>query len=124
MRTLLICASVTALCAGPAFAADDVMAAFYGNTIVSTGGMAEIRVHYRADHTFDLTGSMMGMSGTFKGTWALDGKGNVCRTYVGEVPPGTPNPQCRPIVAHKIWDVWTVTANGSTRTLTLKAGVQ
>lgn len=122
MSRFLIAALV--LCAAPAFAGDDVMTGFYGNTIVSTGGAAEIHTHYRADHSFDMVGSMMGMSQTFKGSWATDDKGNVCRSFVGDAPPNAPNPLCTPIAAHKIGDSWTVTANGQTRTLTLKAGVQ
>jgi hypothetical protein len=124
MRKFPIAASLLVFCIAPALAADDGMANFYGNTIVSTGGMAEIHTHYRADHTFDLVGSMMGMSQTFKGNWAADDKGNVCRTFVGEVPPKTPNPLCTPLAPHKVGDSWTVTMDGNTRTLTLKAGVQ
>ena len=124
MRKFLLAASAVALCAAPAFAADDVMANTYGNTVVSTGGMSEVHTHYRADHSFDMVGSMMGMSRTFKGTWALDGKGNLCRTFVGDAPPNTPNPLCTPIAAHKIGETWTLDANGSTRTVTLKAGIQ
>jgi len=92
MSKFLIAASVAALCATQAFAGDDVMANTYGNTIVSTGGMSEVHTHYRADHSFDMVGSMMGMSKTFKGSWALDGKGNLCRTFDGETPPNTANP--------------------------------
>ena len=115
---------IAALAAGPAAAADDVMANLYGNTVVSTGGVAEIHTHHRADHSFDMVASMMGMSKTFKGTWALDGKGNLCRTFDGDVPPNTANPLCLPIAAHKIGETWTVVANGQTRTVTLKAGIQ
>lgn len=122
MNKYLIAASLTALCAAPAFAADDLMASFYGNTIVSTGDSTTIRTHYRADHTFDFVGSMMFMNRTFKGTWALDGKGNICRTYVGNVPPDTPNPHCTPIMARKVGEVWK--SKDNTRTLILKAGVQ
>jgi hypothetical protein len=122
MKRFLIAAF--ALCATPALAADDVMASYYGNTVISTGGASEARSHYRADHSFDMTGSMMGMSKSFKGTWALDGKGNLCRTFEGELPPNTTNPLCTPIAAHKIGDTWTLDANGQTRTVTLKAGIQ
>ena len=111
-------------CAAPALAGDDVMASFYGNTVVSTGGMSEVRTHYRADHSFDMVGSMMGMSKTFKGSWALDGKGNLCRTFDGDLPPNTTNPLCTPIAVHKIGDNWTVEANGKKRDVTLKAGIQ
>jgi opacity protein-like surface antigen len=124
MRRFLIVASVVALCATPASAADDVMANTYGNTVVSTGGMAEVHTHYRADHSFDMTASMMGMSQTFKGTWALDGKGSLCRTFDGAAPPNTPNPLCTPIAEHKLGDTWTMDANGQTRTVTLKPGIQ
>lgn len=124
MTRFLIAAAIAALCATPAFAADDVMANTYGNTVVSTGGAAEIHTHYRAGHSFDMAASRMGMSKTFKGTWALDGKGNLCRTFEGEAPPNTANPLCTPIAAHKLGDTWTIDANGSTRTVTLKAGIQ
>lgn len=124
MKALSIAVSVLALAALPALAADDVMASFYGNTVVSTGGMAEVHTHYRADHSFDMNAAAMGMSKSFKGTWALDGKGNLCRTFVGETPPNTTNPLCTPIAAHKLGDTWTIEANGSTRTVTLKAGIQ
>ncbi len=121
MKTFWVAASLTALWVLPALAADDVMAAFYGNTIVSTGGGVEFHTHYRADHSFDLAGSMMLMSHTFKGTWAVDGKGDICRTYIGEAPPGTPNPNCSPLVPRKVGDSWT--SKDGTHTLTLKAGV-
>jgi opacity protein-like surface antigen len=124
MSKFLIAASVAALCATQALAGDDVMANTYGNTIVSTGGMSEVHTHYRADHSFDMVGSMMGMSKTFKGSWALDGKGNLCRTFDGETPPNTANPLCTPVAAHKMGDTWTMDANGSTRTITLKPGIQ
>jgi len=123
MRNILIAATALTLMAAPALAADDIMAGFYGNTVVSTGGMFEAHTHYRADHTFDVAASGMGQTFNGKGTWALDGKGNVCRTF--EVaPPMGPNPQCGPIAAHKVGDKWQVTANGNTRDVELKAGIQ
>jgi len=110
--------------AGPAAAADDVMANFFGNTAVSTGGIAEVHTHYRPDHSFDMVASRLGFSRTFKGTWAIDGKGNLCRTFVGDVPPDTPNPLCLPAAPHKVGDTWTIDMNGSQRTVTLKAGIE
>jgi hypothetical protein len=124
MRKILIAASVFALCGGGAFAGDDAtMSGFYGNTAVSTGGMFEAHTHYKADHSFDLTATGMGQTFNGKGTWALDGKGNICRTFE-TAPPGMPNPNCGPIAPHKVGDTWTVTTGGNTRTLTLKAGIQ
>lgn len=124
MSKFLIAASVAVLLATPAFAGDEVMASAFGNTVVSTGGMAEVHTHYRADHSFDMVGSMMGMSQTFKGSWAVNDKSELCRTFVGDAPPNTPNPLCTPIAAHKLGDTWTMQANGQTRTLTLKPGIQ
>jgi hypothetical protein len=123
MRGIFIAAAVLALSAVPALAADDVMAGYYGNTSISTGGMLEIHTHYRADHTFDFSASMMGINRSGKGTWSLDDKGQICRNIV-DPPAGVPNPSCSPITAHKVGDSWTMTSNGNTRTVTLKAGIQ
>ena len=40
----------------------------------------------------------------------------------GDLPPGTPNPNCAPIVAHKLGDTWK--SKDSERTITLKAGMR
>ncbi|MBS0470723.1 MAG: hypothetical protein JSR60_06600 [Proteobacteria bacterium] len=123
MRKLILAAALVAF-AGSASAADDMMAGYFGNTVVATGGPATSSTHFRADHSFDVIGSMMGFTKSFKGTWELKGN-QLCRTYVGDQPPGLPsNPFCTPWDAHKAGDTWTVTFNGSTRTLTLKPGVQ
>ena len=79
--------------------------------------------HYRADHTFDVTATAMGRSFNAKGTWKIDDKGQLCRTYE-TAPPGMPNPLCIPAEPHKIGDSWSVTFNGRARTMTLKAGVE
>ncbi len=72
-----------------------------------------------------MVGSMMGMSETFKGTWALDGKGYLCRTFVGGTPPNTANPALRADRRRTpLGDTWTMDANGATRTITLKPGIQ
>ena len=123
MRKLLLAVSGLALIAAPAFAGDDIMAGFYGNTVISTGGMGEAHTHYRADHTFDVTFSAMGQSMNSKGTWNIDAKGQLCRNY-DTPPPGMTNPLCIPAEAHKVGDSWTVTFNGQTRNVTLKAGIQ
>ena len=123
MYRIVLGLSAAMLIAAPALAADDVMAGFYGNTAVATGGMVESHTHYRADHTFDLTATAMGTNYAFKGTWKIDEKGQLCRTYVGDVPPGTPNPLCTPIEAHKVGDSWTMTMGTNTRTITLKPGI-
>ncbi len=116
--------SAAFLAAAPAWAADDVMANFYGNTVISTGGIAEVHTHYRPDHSFDMVASRMGFSRTFKGTWAIDTKNNLCRTFAGDVPPDTANPLCTPFTPRKIGETWTLDVNGSKRTVTLKAGIE
>ena len=124
MRRFLIAASVLALCAAPALAADDVMAGFYGNTTVSTGGMLEVHTHYKADHTFDFSATMAVMSRSGKGTWKIDASGQLCRD-IQDPPAGVTNPSCSVIAPHKVGDTWTMTQkDGSTRTITLKPGIQ
>jgi hypothetical protein len=122
MRRVLIAAAVIGLAAAPAFAADDLMAGYYGNTVVGTSAMGESHTHYRADHTFDV--SLSGAMGSFatKGTWEIK-DGQLCRTYE-QLPPGMTNPVCIAAEAHKPGDNWTVTLNGQSRALTMKAGVQ
>lgn len=123
MRRVIMIAATLGFAAAPGFAADDLMAGYYGNTVVSTGGMLESRTHYKADHTFDVSASAMGQSFNGKGTWAIDDKGQLCRTFEA-VPPGMPNPSCIPAQAHKPGDNWTLTVNGRTRNLALKSGIQ
>jgi len=124
MRTIFLAVSALTLLAAPVFAADDLMAGYYGNTVVSSGGMLESHTHYRADHTFDVSATAMGQSYNFKGTWAIDDKGQLCRTYADPAPPNVPNPLCVPAAAHKVGDSWTATMGTQTRNLTMKAGVQ
>ena len=123
MKRILIAASLVALCAAPAMAANDIMAGYYGNTVISAGGMVESHTHYKADHTFDMTASAMGQTFAGKGTWQIDDKGELCRTFESP-PPGTPNPLCIPAAAHKAGDSWTITLNGQTRNITMKAGIE
>ena len=123
MRTPIIVASIFVLSSASALAADDIMAGYYGNTVVSVGGVLESHTHYRADHTFDVSASAMGQSFNDKGTWAIDDKGQLCRTYE-KPPPGFPNPLCIPAEAHKVGDSWTVSVNGQTRNMSMKAGIQ
>jgi hypothetical protein len=123
MRRLLLTATVSALCAAPAFAADDMMAGYYGNTVIATGGVLESHTHYRPDHTFDVTATAMGQTFNAKGTWEINDKGQLCRTYETP-PPGMPNPLCIPAETHKVGDSWTAAVNGQTRNMAMKAGIQ
>lgn len=124
MKSVILAAAAAMLIAAPAYAGDEAMAGYIGNTVVATGGMAETHAHYKADHSFDIVGTMMGMSRTYQGTWEFKGD-QLCRTYTGDLPPGLPsNPLCTAWAPHKVGDSWTMTQGGQTRTLTLKAGVQ
>ena len=69
-------------------------------------------------------GMAMGMTRTFKGTWALDHKGHLCRTFVGDLPSEMPsNPVCTDIAPHKIGDKWTLIVKGMPREVTLVQGI-
>jgi len=113
-------ASTSAAPVNPAPSGPDLMAGYYGNTAISTGGMAEVHIQYNADHTFVMNVPAFALR--FKGTWTLNGS-NLCFTY-DVTPPGVTNPDCGPIVAHKVGDTWTENADDGQRKLTLVAGLQ
>jgi len=119
-KPIAAAAGVLLLCAGSATAADDMMAGFYGNTVISTGAAAESRTHFKADHTFDAVfgGGMFNS----RGTWEIK-DGQLCRTYDPPIP-NVPNPVCVPAEGHKVGDKWTVTVNGDVRQVSLVAGIQ
>lgn len=119
-RTILLSGLFVVCCALAAHADDDLMAPFYGNTVIGTGGMADTHTNFNADHTFVTKVPAFGMS--FKGTWELKGN-TLCRTFETP-PPNSPNPLCFEETAHKVGDTWTVTVNGNTRTATLVKGIQ
>ncbi len=123
MRAALFGAAALFASTAFAFAGDDVMSGYYGNTVVSKGAMGESHVHYKADHTFDGSASSMLGSMDLKGTWKIDDKGQLCRTY-DTAPPGVPNPLCTPIDPHKAGDSWTMTFGNSKRDVSLVKGVE
>jgi hypothetical protein len=106
-----------------AFAADDQMANYYGNTVIGKSALGQSHTHYRADHTFDAALSSDQGSMDTDGTWALNDKGEICRTYNTPVP-GFPNPSCIAWAAHRIGDTWQITVNGRTTEVSLVAGIQ
>ena len=124
MRRFLGVAAAVVLGGAPALAAEDVMAGFYGNTVVVTGDGYQAHVHYRANHTFDTSGKASGKAFSTTGAWKIDDKGQICRTYK-KTPPMMTNPFCTPATAHKVGDTWTVTApTGSARNIALVAGIK
>ncbi len=108
-----------AIMASVAAQAADVMSEFYGNTLVVTIPQAgEFKVMYNKDKTYDGSGPM----GAVKGTWEVKGD-QLCTTQVDPAPPPErPNPMCRPTQAHKVGDTWEITTPSGTRTATLKKG--
>jgi hypothetical protein len=115
MRTILIAVSLVTLSAATAFAGDEVMEGFYGNTVITKGGRAETHTYYNADHTFTMKAPAFGRE--WKGTWKVDGA-QFCRDFE-KAPPGVTSPVCTPAEAHKVGDTWTVEG----RTASLVQGI-
>jgi hypothetical protein len=125
MRLVIFAAALLGLSSACALAGEEIMANYFGNTVVATGQLGTLKVHYKPNHTF--SGRAEGPTGAYdlRGTWELDAQGNLCRKYSTngtDLPPGTPNPYCAPAAAHNIGDTWSVTQNGRTAQVTLVAG--
>jgi predicted 3-demethylubiquinone-9 3-methyltransferase (glyoxalase superfamily) len=93
------------------------------NTVIGKSAMGQSHTHYKANHTFDAALSNGQGSMETDGTWGLNDKGELCRTYNTPVP-GMPNPSCVTWVAHKVGDSWQITVDGRTSEVTLVAGIQ
>jgi hypothetical protein len=122
---LVIAAAALVASSTLAIAGEEVMSGYFGNTVIATSPMGEMKVRYKPDHTF--SGRAKGPMGNYdiSGTWKLDTQGNLCRKYVtngADLPPGTPNPYCAPVQAHKPGDSWQVTENGRTADVKLIEG--
>lgn len=115
LHKLVLGLACAVVCATPVVA-EDVMAGFYGNTAIATGGMAEAHWIYAADHTFVMKVPLFGVE--FKGTWNVS-QTTLCRTF-DTPPPNVTNPLCSPIAAHKVGDTWQIEG----RTITLVKGIQ
>jgi hypothetical protein len=117
MRLVFLGAAALVFAATAALGADDPMASLYGNTLVVVGSTGmESHTVYNADHTF--SGIVPSMSYKYQGTWAIDDKGQLCRTFNPPVP-GRTNPDCDPMdpTPRAVGDKWTA-PDGSTITLT------
>lgn len=104
MRAILMGLSAAVLFAGAAMADDSVMASRFGNTTITKDAAGnETHLYYKADHSFTVKAGGQ----TTGGTWKIDGA-TICLTYANPaaLPPGTPNPTCVPVSAHRVGDTW------------------
>lgn len=94
--TLMVLATATS-----AFAADDPMAARYGNTTIALDpdGITT-RVLYRADHSFVAKRA----DWQSDGTWAIE-NGKLCLTYKISRPGGS-DVECLSLESHAVGEVW------------------
>jgi hypothetical protein len=86
--------------------AGDIMAGYYGNTLVATTAESQIHIHYRADHTFDASGTSATGPIAFKGMWSFNKMGALCRIR-NTAPPKT-DPVCEDWSAHAVGDRWEI----------------
>lgn len=95
---LMTAAALSLLAMSAAFADDDAMAGYIGNTSISFDKQGNsVRVFYRADNVFAMQSG--GVSGG--GTWAVE-SGKLCLTY--ETRPD--QKVCVPVEPHHVGDVW------------------
>ena len=131
MRMLSIIGASAVIALGlatAAMAADDPVAAAYGNTVVVTNAKGEVsKTWYKADHTYT---SENGKGEKGQGTWKLaDNNTKFCVLPI--LPAGAPAPK-EPIKelcaefkgAHKVGDKWTQNDfDGKPITVEIKAGM-
>src|SRR5579871_3452871 len=124
MRAIVIAVAIMAGAANAAMA-DDLMANYYGNTVVTKSPNGESHSHDKKDGTMDAVLSGPMGSVTLTGTWRVDASGELCRTYAN-VPAMLPiqNPLCTPWATHKVGDTWTITIGGQSRSASLVQGIQ
>jgi hypothetical protein len=120
MRALLLSAGLIVASAPVASAGDEIMANYFGNTVVAQSKLGISKVHYRSNHTFGGTAAGPAGEVQLSGSWKLD-NGQLCRSYE-HAPPGSPNPFCTPWESHKVGETWTMSAEGQTAQVSLVAG--
>lgn len=84
--------------------AEGLMAGYFGNTVVATTAEGELHIHYRADHTFDASGTNAGGPIAFKGTWSFNKKGALC--LIRDTAPPKAEPNCEDWYVHAVGDSW------------------
>lgn len=118
MKRILAGIALAAVSASIAFAAEDPMAARFGNTVTITDAKGGVtKVHYNKDGTLSAV-QPDGTKGTAK--WVVKGD-KLCITPDAGSMAGKEN--CNPLAAHKVGDSWEQKApDGSTWKITLTAG--
>jgi hypothetical protein len=81
---------------------NDILANFYGNTLITVDNGIKTYFYYNADHTF--TGKVPQFYFVLKGTWSVNDKGEVCRIF-DPLPPMLTNPDCGPMLVSKVGEV-------------------
>ena len=118
MRTIAFALAFSAASLAAA-AEDDVMANYYGNTLIGRGGQGEWHIWYKADHTYEATLRGRKSSGTF----SMWGSRKVCLTQKDPVPSPNHSSACYPVKPRQIGDTWNEDGpNGTTIRMSLVAG--
>ena len=110
MKRVLGGIAIAMLVASGAFAGDELMSVYFGNTLTATDANGTTKIYYSADHTWRSAGPQ----GNANGTWEVKGTNQLCVTTVAPPPPaGAPNPSCVTIDPHKVGDAWDWTPPGA-----------
>lgn len=128
MRGSMFAVVVAISCPSLASAGDEVMANYFGNTVVVSSGSHATYIHYKPDHTFDTRATTFLGDFNIKGTWQIDDKENLCRVIdENSLPfpvPGASKPVCVPWKIRNVGETWTIDVNGQAAQFSLEAGLK
>jgi hypothetical protein len=96
----------------------DVLACFYGNTLIAKDGDIVSHFWYKPNHTF--TGTVPAYYLVINGTWSEKEDGTICRVFDPPLPT-VKNPDCGPMLVRKPGEV---AADGSGHKEKLVVGIQ
>lgn len=120
MKRILMISAAIALSCGAAYAMDS-MAGVIGNTVVAKGPDGEVKMWYKADHTYSGTDS----KGTkMSGSWE-EKAGQVCLTQKDPAPAAGQGTHCGPSMeGKKAGDSWESTsADGKKYSVSIVKGM-
>lgn len=108
---------VLASTATAAFAGDEVMAPYIGNTLSAAEPSGALtKVYYEADHTW----SSVGPQGEMKGTWSIRNNNELCVKLTEPEAPPQVQPPCVKVEPHTVGESWLWTQPGATAPTTLR----